>query len=142
MKYWVKNLNLDWVGFSASVLCAIHCAVLPFVLSLGPLAGLRFLTHPGIEPMVIIFSFVVASVSLGHGYRKHHSNKTPLVVVIFGFLLIGTGHFFHYEWLETSLTVMGASLIAVAHLINWKYVRVSQKESSGYPIQQKLTSNA
>jgi hypothetical protein len=142
MMPYAKNINLDWIGFLISILCAIHCAVLPFILSLAPLAGLQFLTHPGIELIVIIFSFIVANVSLVHGYRKHHHKKIALIIVIFGFLLIGTGHSFQNEWMEISLTVAGASLVAIAHLINWKYVRASQIACPDCSIPQKIKENA
>ena len=31
----------DWLGVSASVLCAIHCAAMPFVVGFLPLLGLH-----------------------------------------------------------------------------------------------------
>lgn len=120
------SLNLDFVGFSASLLCAVHCAAMPFLLSLLPLAGLHFLHHPAVEYSVILLSFLIASKSLTHGYVRHHKNIYPLLVVAFGFLLIGLGHTIHAGWVELGLIVPGATFVSIAHLLNWKYVQNSE----------------
>ena len=39
----------DWLGIGASVLCAIHCAAMPFVVGLLPLIGLSFLADPAFQ---------------------------------------------------------------------------------------------
>jgi len=142
MKYWVKNLNLDWIGFSASILCALHCAVLPLLLSLAPLAGLQWLAQPWIEYTVIIFSFFIASVSLVNGYQKYHQKKTALVMVIIGFLFIITGHALHIEEFEASFTVTGALLVAVAHIFNWKQVKTSQISCHDCTVSEKVKEHA
>lgn len=120
------SLNLDFVGFSASLLCAVHCAALPFLLSVLPLAGLHFLHHPFIEYTIILFSFFIASKSLSHGYSRHHKNIHPLLIVALGFLLIGLGHALPIEWTEIGLTVLGATFVSVAHILNWKYIQSSE----------------
>lgn len=128
----MKNqfLNLDFIGFSASLLCAVHCAAVPFLLTLAPLAGLQLLGNPWLEYAIIIFSFVIASFSMIHGYRRHHHMKAPLAIVLIGFMFIGTGHTLGDEWLEIILTTLGATIVAIAHIVNWKYFQRSQL---GYP---------
>jgi hypothetical protein len=137
MKQPFLSLNLDFIGFSASLLCAVHCAALPFLLTLAPLAGLQLLSNLWIEYSIIIFSFIIASSSIIHGYRRHHHLTTPLIMVLLGFALIGIGHSLEGEWQETVFTPMGATLIAIAHNINWKYVGRSQME---YPEYQETQS--
>lgn len=126
MKQQFLSINLDFIGFSASLLCAIHCAALPFLLTLVPLTGLQILSNPWVEYSIIIFSFIIASSSLIHGYRRHHHIIIPLIVVFAGFVLIGMGHSLEGEWPEIVFTPIGATIIAIAHLINWKYVQRSQ----------------
>lgn len=122
MKNQFVGVHLDFVGFSASLLCAIHCAALPFLLSLAPLTGLQFLDNHWIEYAIIALSFIIATTSLLHGYRKHHNKRVTLVIALIGFALIGTGQVMESEWLEALFTSVGGITIAVAHLINWKYV--------------------
>ena len=39
------NLNLDVIGMATSLLCAVHCALIPTLLSFSSLAGIRFLDN-------------------------------------------------------------------------------------------------
>lgn len=119
------------------MLCAVHCAALPFLFTLLPLTGLQVLSNPWIEYSIITFSFIIALLSLSHGFRRHHHLKTPLVVVFLGFGMIGISHSLEGNWQETLLTPLGAAMVAIAHLVNWKFVRRSQT----YPEYQETQSN-
>lgn len=125
MKVLLSKINPDIAGFITSLLCAIHCAILPFLLTLAPLAGLSFLHDPWFEYGIIAVSFVIASYALVHGYRCHHGNISPLVVVVAGFLLIGAGHWVSAAWGEALFSTAGALMVALAHLINWRHIRQS-----------------
>lgn len=125
MKYSFVGIHWDFIGFSASLACAVHCVVLPFLFTLAPLTGLQFLKNPWIEYAIILFGFFIASYALSHGYRKHHRKPQALMMVVAGFTLIGAGHLMEAEWPEILLTVLGAVAVAVAHLINWVQVRQS-----------------
>lgn len=122
------NLDLDLIGFGTSLLCALHCAILPFLLQLVPLAGLQFLSDPRIEYIIILISFCIASYALVHGYRRHHQKPFALIIVIIGFILIGSGYLLHSPWQEIMLTSSGAVIVAIAHLINWNQVKQSHIE--------------
>lgn len=126
MKNQFVGLNLDYLGFSASLLCAIHCAAVPFLLSMAPLAGLRFLDNPMIEYTFIALSFSIASIALVQGYRKHHHRWLALAIATIGFILIGSGQVLEPEWKEALLTAGGGTIIAIAHLVNWKLVNQSK----------------
>ena len=128
MKNQFIRLHLDFIGFSTSVLCAIHCAALPFLFSLAPLAGLQFLRNPWVEYVIILLSLFIASFALLHGYRKHHKRLLPLLIAIVGFVLILMGHLFEVVWKELAFTSSGAIAIAMSHLINWKYIRQAKIE--------------
>ena len=128
MKNKFVGLHLDFIGFSASMLCAIHCAALPFLLTMAPLAGLQFLDNPWIEYTIILLSFFIASNALTHGYRRHHKKLLALIIAIAGFILIGVGQLLQIEWQEILLTSIGGMTIAMAHLINWRYIKKSQIE--------------
>lgn len=130
MKHLFLSLNPDLLGFSASLLCAAHCAALPFLLSLAPLAGLHFLASPWTELAIICLSLLLALFSLLKGYYQHHRRKTAPLIVIIGFLLIGTGHMAEGEWQEIIFSTTGAIFIAVAHLINRKHIQMAARQTS------------
>ena len=123
MKNSFIGLNTDFIGFSASTLCAIHCALLPFLVGFIPLAGLQFLQDAWVEYALILFSCVVATYSLVHGYRSHHKKFNALIIMVAGFAFILLGRLVPNEWLEIIASVSGASLIAFAHITNWKYIQ-------------------
>ena len=136
MKNQFIGLHLDFIGFGASMLCAIHCAALPFLLTLAPLAGLQFLDNHWIEYTIILFSLIIAANSLVSSYTRHHHSFLALAVAFSGFLLIGAGQLLEFEWTEILLTSCGGILIAIAHLINWKLIKQSRIANSNNSRQQ------
>lgn len=115
--------NLDLIGFSASFLCAIHCALVPFIVSFGALSILSFMTHPLIEPVVLTLSFIIAISSLIPSYLRHHRSFLPVLLLAVGFVGIITGRLVEEEWMEVAATATGAFIIAFAHLKNWKMMK-------------------
>jgi hypothetical protein len=125
MKNQFIGIHLDFIGFSASLLCALHCALLPFLLTLTPLMGLKFMDNPAIEYAFIAVSVFIAFPALIHGFRGHHHKPLSLIVVTVGFILIGIGRLPHHEWQEIVLSSLGAIIVAGAHVINWKHIQQS-----------------
>jgi len=121
MKHFIKSEKLDQLGITASLACAVHCAVLPFILTALPLFGLSFLAHSWVELVMIGLSLIIGVYSLSTSYPKH-KKLVPLIVLVIGFGLIGSGHYL-IESLEAILIPMGGFTIAIAHYINWKYSR-------------------
>lgn len=115
--------HVDFIGFVASLLCAVHCAGLPLILSFAPLMGLGFLSNPWVEYSMIFMSLLIASYALIVSYRQCHHKPLALIIVCTGFVLISLGHVFSIEWAEIVLTSCGATAVASAHFINWKHVR-------------------
>lgn len=121
MKPFVKSARLDQLGITASLACAIHCAVLPFFISTLPLWGLGFLAHSWVEVLMICLSLVIGAWSLSSSYPRH-KKVLPVAVLLAGFGSIALGHYF-IESLEAILIPLGGFTIAAAHFINWKYSR-------------------
>lgn len=113
----------DAIGFSASTLCAIHCAATPLLLTALPLIGLKFLAHPAIEAAMIVLSLMIGATSLLHGYRKHHRKFTALLILIAGFSMIFAGHFVLSKPFGELIIPGGAGTVAIAHLVNWRLCR-------------------
>lgn len=118
-----KSISLDRIGITASTACAIHCAVLPFVITLLPLWGIEFLASPSIEIMMIVLSLTLGIWSLSKSYRNAHHRLGPILTLILGFLFIAVGHFAGIEMLEPILIPLGGFTIATAHYINLKFTK-------------------
>lgn len=112
--------RLDGIGFTASSLCAVHCALMPFVITFLPVLGLEFLAEPWLEISITIFSIVIGVSSLIPSYRKYHHNKIPLMLLVAGFVMIFGAHFLGFHHLEPILVPIGGISLAAAHYMNWK----------------------
>jgi len=122
MKERIKKINWDAIGISTSVACAIHCALLPLFLTSLPLFGVNIINNVFFEAGMILLAFCVGSYSLYHGYRKHHHSFLPLTIFSLGMIFLVLKQFFiQYEnW----LLIPAASLIILAHIINYRSCRV------------------
>lgn len=117
------NLKLNWdgLGIITSLACAIHCAILPLVVTSLPLFGINIIHNLFFEWAMIGLAFAVGIYSLLHGYQKHHRSMLPLLVFFAGFLFLVTKQFFHA--FELIFLVPAVLLIVGAHLMNYRYCR-------------------
>lgn len=115
----------DKIGATASFLCAIHCAALPFVLTLLPLVGLEFLADHRFERSFVAFACALALLTLINGYRRHR-RPVPLMLASPGLalLLLGVTAAEQYSIvLHSVLVTCGGVLLASAHFINLRLDR-------------------
>ena len=117
-----KTEILDRAGMAASLLCAVHCALLPFVVALLPLVGLSFLAHETTETVLLMLSAALAVGSLCLGYSAHRSRRAFAALSV-GFALLALGRFAERNDLEgwgVTGVVLGGLAVASAHWINRK----------------------
>lgn len=109
---------LDVLGFSASFLCAVHCILVPLVLSFGLVGGLSWLNSPAVEWGFMLSTLFLASWSLFGSYPRH-KDRRPLLMAAIGFFIIFAVHLMealigHY------VAALGGIIIAYAHYLNWQ----------------------
>lgn len=110
----------DRFGATASFLCAVHCAVLPFVIAILPAIGLGFLANHRFERGFIAFASALALTTLIVGFRRHRQFRAFWFLVP-GILLLAAGIVVDFEDNATAhavLVAMGGTLVAVSHLTN------------------------
>lgn len=87
-----KKVDADRVGVCLSVLCAIHCAVTPFLLILAPTFG-KIWSHPASHWGMALFVVPIAVLMLTSGYKRHRrqwiiaTGSLGIVLVIIGSIL-------------------------------------------------------
>jgi len=116
------KINWDAFGIAASVACAIHCAVLPLILSSLPLFGINIIENQGFEFLMIALAFVVGVYSLYHGRKKHHHSYYPMIIFAAGISLLFIKSMLHSHSLM--LLLPAVSLVVIAHYLNYKLCRV------------------
>ena len=112
------KVNWDALGITASVACAIHCALLPLVLTSLPVFGVEIIDNAGFEIMMIIIAAAIGAYSLFHGYKKHHHQLTPMLVFGVGILFLCAKQIWHEQQLW--FLPPAVFLIVTAHYFNYK----------------------
>lgn len=116
------RINWDALGITASVACAIHCAVLPLFMSALPLFGVNIIHNVVFEAGMVLLALCIGAYSFYHGYRKHHHSWLPFALFVAGIgLLVLKLFFIHYE---TWLLIPAVSFIVAAHFLNYRMCRV------------------
>jgi hypothetical protein len=111
---------VDRVGATASMLCAVHCALLPFVLALLPLIGLEFLAGHTFERIFVGCAAVLACASLVTAYRRHR-HPHALFLMVPGIALLCVGIVVNLDvhvLVHTACVVTGGVLVASADVVN------------------------
>jgi hypothetical protein len=119
---------LDRLGISASLLCAVHCALLPLAMTVLPLLGIGFLAHGSFEIAMIALSITIGVLSLGRSYRIHR-RLNPIFMMGAGAILLLFNLLSHQthdhtlEALHPFIALLGGIMIISAHRVNMKLCR-------------------
>jgi hypothetical protein len=116
------KINLDALGVTTSVVCAIHCAVLPLLLTSLPVFGFDVIRNDFFEYAMILLAFVVGVYALSHGFRKHHHRLLPLSIFSVGILFLLAKQAWHA--LHIWLLVPAVIAIITAHYLNYRLSRI------------------
>jgi hypothetical protein len=111
----IRN-RMDGFGVLLSGLCAVHCllgVVLVGVLGLGG----QVLLSPEIHHFGLALALVVGAISLGFGVLRH-GRIAPMILGAAGLSLMAAALFVGHGLPEAVLTIIGVSLVALAHISN------------------------
>ena len=104
---------------AVSVVCAIHCVVLPLFLGSLAAAGVAWLHNEAFEWTILASSVAIGASGLLPAYRTRHRKKRCLGLFLFGIVSIVFGRLAeHQSVYDTPLIVAGAALIVSAHATN------------------------
>ena len=117
---FIMNIKLNWdaLGIGTSILCAIHCALLPVLVTTLPVFGINIVHNLIFEWGMIALAFVVGSYSLFHGYIKHHRSLRPVLIFSVGFIFLILKQFF--TQFEIPLLFVAVACIISAHYYNYR----------------------
>ena len=115
------KINWDALGVTASLACAIHCAVLPLIFTSLPLLGIDIISSKIFEFGMIGLAFAIGVIALSHGYRKHHHRLYPIIFFSAGIsvLLVKEA----MADIEIPLSIVAVVLIISAHYLNYRLCR-------------------
>jgi hypothetical protein len=110
---------MDLVGLVLSGSCLVHCLALPIALVAAPsLAVWLGETETTVHWVLFTIAAVISGGALYTGFRRHGAGLVVAVGMI-GLLVmaVAAAHLFGRS-LEAALTLVGASLLALAHVVN------------------------
>lgn len=116
------KINWDALGITTSVLCAIHCAVLPLFLASLPLFGINIIENMAFEIVMIGIAFIIGGYALLHGYRWHHHKILPLLLFMSGIVFLVLKQI--YLQYHNMLLVPAVIFIILGHVLNYRFCRV------------------
>ena len=112
---------LDRLGAAGSLLCALHCALLPIVIALLPTLGIALWKGDGFEQAFVVFATLLGMVTLVLGYRRHRVGRA-LALLVPGLAVLWLGLLadaLHAQPLAHAVTMtIGGTLVGLAHLAN------------------------
>jgi hypothetical protein len=129
-------IKLDAIGATASIICAIHCAIFPFIVLFLTFYGLNFAAGPLMEFSLISTSVLIGLFTFTHGYLNHHKSLLPLSIFLIGLSIVFISHYMFHDVThdgsispEMIFSPVGAFLIGTAHYLNRKFSKKTSDKS-------------
>ncbi len=111
----------DRLGATGSLVCAIHCALLPLVIALLPSLGIAAWLGEGFERGFVIFASLLGLSTLVWSYRRHRAIRA-LGILIPGLAALWIGVLYaplHHSVVPHAVVMtFGGTLVGLAHLAN------------------------
>lgn len=116
-----RHRLLDRIGLAGSLLCALHCALLPLLLATLPSLGLALWAGDGLEQVFVVFATLLGVFTVVWGWRRHRAVRA-LSLLLPGLAALWFGLLYTplHEAAVPHAVVMtfGGTLVALAHLAN------------------------
>ncbi len=112
--------QLDRVGMTASILCAVHCVSAAAIAAAVP--ALRVIESGWVERLLIAAALVVAAVAIRRGVAVHHDRRAYVALGI-GAVVLVAGRLASSERVELVSSLIGAAALVVGHVINIRALR-------------------
>lgn len=120
--------RLDQISIGLSLLCAVHCLVLPVLAGLLPVLTAWSGGDVHFHAVMLILVVPLSGLALGRGWL-HHRDIAVLLLGVAGVMIMAlaalTGHEFLNESGERLASLFGSILLAAGHLRNYRRCRAS-----------------
>ena len=116
-----RHRLLDRLGATGSLLCALHCALLPVLIALLPSLGIATWMSDSFEEGFVVFATLLGLFTLIQGYRRHRAVRALwLLLPGLAALWLGFGYEpLHHDAILHAVTMtFGGTLVGLAHLAN------------------------
>lgn len=119
----------DRFGIGVSGICAIHCLIIPVLISILPVWSVLPVLHDWAHP---VFILLIAPI-VYFAARRSHFDFTITALLIAGFVFILAGWLLGHYWLgflfETISTLLGSAVLIIGHWLNYRHHRTCKNHS-------------
>ena len=112
------RLNSSAIGTWLALICAVHCALTPLVISVMPLLAGSLFHAEWLEILLMGSGFAIGGWALWSNYRGMHGQPEPFMIGAGGGVLFILGYIFLPHSYLHFATFAGAALLVVAHIYN------------------------
>jgi MerC mercury resistance protein len=135
----MRPQRLDALGLAISIVCVVHCLALPLAALLLPTLALRIdhATDHQLHWILLGLAAPISSLALWRGARCHGTwawlelGSGGLLLMLLGVLHAFGAHS------EVPVTMVGVSLLAVAHVGNIVLLWQTHSAGHSYPVQER-----
>lgn len=112
---------IDRLGATGSLVCALHCALLPLLIAALPSLGLALWLGDGFERGFVLFASLLGVFSLVWGYRRHRTFRA-LGLLLPGLAVLWLAVLYlplHQALVPHAIAMtLGGTLVGLAHVVN------------------------
>ena len=116
-----RHSLFDRFGATGSLLCALHCALLPLLIALLPSLGVSAWLGEGFEQVFVLFATLFGLAVLAWSYRRHRAMRA-LALLVPGLAVLWVGVLYaplHHSVVPHAVAMtFGGTLVGLAHLAN------------------------
>ncbi len=122
---------LDRSAIGLSTLCILHCLALPIALVMAPSVSAFWFAEEQFHTMLLYVVLPTSVIALTLGCKQHKSRTTLMWGFAGLFILISAAALGH-DWIgeagEKLFTFIGAIMVMVSHVLNFRMCRSDQCE--------------
>lgn len=115
------SINIDKVAISLSLICTVHCLLLPVTFVILPALAASTFEDERFHLWILLAVLPTSLIALTMGCRRH-LNFNVMAMGLSGLIILTLAAFFGHDLLgetgEKIASLLGASLIALSHLRN------------------------
>ena len=122
--------RMDAAGAMASLLCALHCILVPLLLMLAPWTGLEFLAGHRYEKVFVLLALVFAVLVIGTQYSLRTWGKVRLLYLVGATGLLLGAFVSEGLWWHALAMGLGGTALGLAHGVNRYAIHRSPQTAS------------
>ena len=122
----IKKINNigDKISICLSICCILHCIALPIFILIIPSFASFWINDEQVHLYLVLLAIPISLFTMFKSL-KHHNSYKCISLAGLGLLLLISAIYIHDlgEIFEKSFTIVGATILFIAHFINMRFIK-------------------